>query len=297
MTSGRPRGISRLNYSTTVPGWNVRYTREGVTFSQLFSDSKYGSSDAALDVAIAWRKEAESVLGQMDRLARTRRSDAGTIRAATLVSTEPLATSMASRCITGLPRGVPSPANVCIDPSQRKSMGKTAQRTRAVAARKEAIANLDPNWPEGSWESNRTKELEREFHRDVFGFEGDEAFAIHRHKERDRELRQTKIDAFLEEHGDLFCEICRFSFERQYGVLGRGLIEIHHLLPMAEMVAGHKTTLDELMCVCSNCHLVLHTGDPTKNLETLRFVFESQATKRKRTKRCTRGGDRVKTSG
>jgi predicted HNH restriction endonuclease len=39
------------------------------------------------------------------------------------------------------------------------------------------------------------------------------------------------------------------------------------------MDPDHKTTIDELMCICSNCHFAVHTGDPDANLRSLRILF------------------------
>jgi predicted HNH restriction endonuclease len=160
--------------------------------------------------------------------------------------------------------------------------GEDEAKRLAIEARRQAIESLDAEWPEGSWPTSRLEDDQSDgvLKQDVFAYEGDEKFAIHKSKERDRTLRQAKLRAFLAKHGDLFCEICSFSFEEQYGALGRGLIEVHHLLPVAEMTQTHKTTLEELMCVCSNCHFALHNGDPQRNLEALRFIFEARRHKK-----------------
>jgi len=45
------RGISRLKYESVSPGWRARYTRDGVTFSEDFYDSKFASPKEALEAA------------------------------------------------------------------------------------------------------------------------------------------------------------------------------------------------------------------------------------------------------
>jgi 5-methylcytosine-specific restriction protein A len=55
------------------------------------------------------------------------------------------------------------------------------------------------------------------------------------------------------------CMICGFDFEKKYGELGRGYIEVHHIKPLAEL--DEEVVIDpetDLICVCSNCHRMLH---------------------------------------
>jgi hypothetical protein len=130
--------------------------------------------------------------------------------------------------------------------------------------------------------------------RDIYGFEGDISHKTHLARERDRSLRDAKLEQFMELHGHLYCEICNFDFENTYGDLGRGIIEIHHTLPVAQMEESHKTRIDDLMCVCANCHLVLHNGDSYINLQKLRFLFDSG--KPKRTKRSTQPSPVLRTA-
>lgn len=55
------------------------------------------------------------------------------------------------------------------------------------------------------------------------------------------------------------CMICGFDFEKQYGELGKGYIEVYHIRPLSEVdeeiVVNPET---DLICVCSNCHRMLH---------------------------------------
>lgn len=55
------------------------------------------------------------------------------------------------------------------------------------------------------------------------------------------------------------CMICGFDFEKKYGELGKGYIEVHHIKPLSELteeiVINPET---DLICVCANCHRMLH---------------------------------------
>ena len=54
------------------------------------------------------------------------------------------------------------------------------------------------------------------------------------------------------------CQACGFDFEKVYGERGHEFIEVHHLVPL--YTRGGETTinLDDLVCLCSNCHRMVH---------------------------------------
>ena len=58
--------------------------------------------------------------------------------------------------------------------------------------------------------------------------------------------------------------------------LGDGFIEVHHLAPLFSDSQPRRTTLDDLLLVCSNCHRMIHrTKDVDGNLEALRAHFKT----------------------
>lgn len=65
-------------------------------------------------------------------------------------------------------------------------------------------------------------------------------------------------NAAIKIHG-LRCMACGFSFEEAYGELGRGFIEVHHIVPLYSK--NESTTINpktDLICLCSNCHRMIH---------------------------------------
>lgn len=74
---------------------------------------------------------------------------------------------------------------------------------------------------------------------------------------------------------DLLFEGNRFDFATQYpSRLGEGFIEVHHLSPLSTQDEPRKTTLDDLLVVCANCHRMIHrTKDADGNLAELREHF------------------------
>jgi len=270
------RGISRLDYKTTCEGWFARYTRDGVTFNKTFPDSEYGSAEAGLEEAKKWHEEARSLLPPLNRkeYAEIKKGNntsghTGVYRTFQRKKGEIYYYWVASWSEF---KGKPKFKRFYV-----KTLGEEKAKEMAVKAREEAMANLEKEWPDDFWEYRRRQEnLTRQYLRDVFGYEGEEKYAIHKHKERDRDLRNQKVEKFLDEHGELFCEICNFSFQKEYGEIGKGLIEVHHMTPLFEMSANHKTKLSELICVCSNCHLVIHSGDHAENIRKMRFIFNAK---------------------
>ncbi|MEH2181662.1 HNH endonuclease [Nostoc sp.] len=71
--------------------------------------------------------------------------------------------------------------------------------------------------------------------------------------ERNPDARQKCI-----KHYGGICQVCGFSFEEVYGVIGEGYIHVHHLKPLSEI--GKKYELDpiqDLRPVCANCHAMI----------------------------------------
>ncbi len=55
------------------------------------------------------------------------------------------------------------------------------------------------------------------------------------------------------------CMACGFDFELVYGARGKGYIEIHHIVPLADK--NEETEVNpatDLIVVCANCHRMIH---------------------------------------
>lgn len=90
--------------------------------------------------------------------------------------------------------------------------------------------------------------------------EGRPRLVSHLTRERGTGLAAAKRDAFRREHGRLFCERCRMDPIAAFGSdIGEACIEVHHReTQVAAMEEGHQTRLDDLECLCANCHRVTH---------------------------------------
>lgn len=90
--------------------------------------------------------------------------------------------------------------------------------------------------------------------------EGSATLRKHLRRERAPGLREAKKAEFRRTHdGRLFCQRCQDDFVAQYGPHADACIEVHHRsVHVAEMQEGHKTRLNDLECLCANCHRVEH---------------------------------------
>ncbi len=80
--------------------------------------------------------------------------------------------------------------------------------------------------------------------------------------ERSSKLRKTAIDYFTK-NGDILCNTCKFSYNKFYGKIGSGYIEIHHVKPVfkyedEDLDKTIETALINVVPVCSNCHRMIH---------------------------------------
>lgn len=101
--------------------------------------------------------------------------------------------------------------------------------------------------------------------------EGSLKLKQHYVRERSRKILAEKKADFLKDHTSLFCELCAFDFSSKYpSTLGEGFIEVHHLKPLSSLSIEKKTTIDDLMLACPNCHRMIHrTINAEQNLELL----------------------------
>ena len=67
------------------------------------------------------------------------------------------------------------------------------------------------------------------------------------------------------------CQICGMNFESVYGDIGKGFIEVHHILPVSQMGENHIVDpYNDLIPVCPNCHAMLHRHNPPYSPEEIK---------------------------
>jgi len=93
---------------------------------------------------------------------------------------------------------------------------------------------------------------------DLSCFEGGKKLVQHLYKERSPQLSRKKKNSMRNEKGYLECEICRLipsNFDNQHG---EACIEVHHTKPLATYVGKEETDINDLQCLCANCHRIEH---------------------------------------
>ena len=83
--------------------------------------------------------------------------------------------------------------------------------------------------------------------------EGGLKVMVSSHRERDPRLREEAIRL----HGTN-CQACGFDFAKTYGELGKGFIEVHHVVPLSERGIAKTNPATDLTVLCANCHRMVH---------------------------------------
>jgi hypothetical protein len=77
----------------------------------------------------------------------------------------------------------------------------------------------------------------------------------------------------LAHYGDK-CQICDFSFNDEYGNIGKGYIQVHHLEPLSEKKEEYIINpVKDMIPVCANCHVMLHRKTPPYTIEKLKRIM------------------------
>lgn len=280
-----PQGITRYDYSDSHSWW-LRITRDSAQFQEHFHDHQHGSIENALRNAIIRRHE---ILESFPATIKHIRSQA--------LSPNPEERIMRLEAKGNLQPYIGWRAKFYNERHELKTkvfsvmkFGEDEARMLAIAYTKQhhnrkpkitkhpdlyqldkvkVLSSLDiailATIDSGKY-GKKNGAKNPTFDPDPFGFEGEQKLVIHRSIERDRKLRTAKIIHFLDIHGEIFCELCKFNFKNRYPFLLTDIIEVHHIIPLAKLKKGCETHVSDLMLLCSNCHFAIHQGDAEKNL-------------------------------
>jgi len=96
-------------------------------------------------------------------------------------------------------------------------------------------------------------------------------------RERSRKLVEAKKAASFRTTRRLCCEACGFDFKSTYGERGKGFIEVHHAVPVHQLLPGARTKIADLHLLCANCHRMIHARRPWLTLDELKACISSKA--------------------
>jgi HNH endonuclease len=100
--------------------------------------------------------------------------------------------------------------------------------------------------------------------------EGGKVSVLVNRYERDSKNRSACIKIY-----GAVCIGCGFDFAKTYGVIGKGFIHVHHLMPLSQVGRKHKIDPEfDLRPVCPNCHEMLHKRAPPFTIEELRDLID-----------------------
>lgn len=110
---------------------------------------------------------------------------------------------------------------------------------------------------------------------DEVGLDIEDVRKLREHKriERNRSLAK-KAKKF---HGYI-CKACGFDFEKQYGEIGKGFIEAHHLTPLSKL-KGQVVKLSpefDFTVLCPNCHRMIHKTDQVGSVKEFQSKYVAE---------------------
>lgn len=281
-----PKGIIRFEQGNTR-GWWVRVQREGVMFRKLFSDGVFGSPDTALEHAKAYLEEVKQAFPRSRKdYSQTKRRGNGPIPGVWKQITK----SKGHEYWCWFATWSPEPG---IYKTKRFAVGKwgdTGAMRKAIELRLTELEKMSDKFPEEYKE--QIKELPKDLINtgllqfavpdkngntvDVLPYhhEGDKSYSIHLLIERSKKLRDEKIQRFIDKNGTVYCELCRNNMKQNYPWLERDYIEVHHIVPLAELTKPTCNSLDDLVLLCPNCHMAIHQGDAQDNFLEAMILFK-----------------------
>lgn len=104
--------------------------------------------------------------------------------------------------------------------------------------------------------------------------EGKRIERLHKSRERNPILIKIAKTRFKQEHGKLFCEVCKFNFEEKYGDIGQDFIEAHHTAPLSQNLDETiLTKIEDIAMLCSNCHTMIHRKRPWLSINEIKKLL------------------------
>ena len=160
--------------------------------------------------------------------------------------------------------------NVAIEKIMNDKLGPNENLEKAFLKYCENLGIKPFNKKRKYWKYNLTQEFRANVNLNGEFPEGKISERKHIFYERNSKVIQLAKKNFKDKYGSLFCQVCDFDFEKEYGDLGSDFIEAHHTIPVSEMESGHKTKVEDIAMLCPNCHRMAHKKRPWLNIDELK---------------------------
>ncbi len=93
--------------------------------------------------------------------------------------------------------------------------------------------------------------------------------------ERNHVARAACIRHYTRPDGSIQCQICGFDFGKVYGEEFKGMITVHHLVPISTIKEEYVLDpVKDLIPICNNCHTVVHKNNPPYTVEEVKKLLE-----------------------
>lgn len=74
------------------------------------------------------------------------------------------------------------------------------------------------------------------------------------------------------------CQACGLDYEEKYGVIGTGLIHVHHVTPISSISQEYQVDpVRDLVPLCATCHHVVHRREPPYTIPEIRQAMRERA--------------------
>lgn len=90
-------------------------------------------------------------------------------------------------------------------------------------------------------------------------------------RQRNRQARQQCLEASGYKR-----YVCGFDFEKTYGEIGKGFLEVHHKRPISTYDEEHEIPQSELVALCSNCHSMVHRRKEAIDVDELKSILQNK---------------------
>ena len=103
-----------------------------------------------------------------------------------------------------------------------------------------------------------------------------------RHVKREQEVyvRSASAREKCKRHYECTCQACGLKMEDIYGEIGKGFIEVHHLVPIHLFDDTHEIDpINDLITLCPNCHAMIHKLEDPGDISALKGLIATMRNK------------------